>query len=253
MYEKFKKRHKTFCLMTYIFYGFLSLSMTMDFKSEQKKYERVREAYKAKESTVSGWLKTHNLTFATSKIFLRAFKAEEKLEVWASSKTEEKFVLIHTFDFCVSSGTLGPKRNQGDLQTPEGIYHIDRFNPVSNFHLSLGLNYPNSADKILGTSTPGGDIFIHGNCVSVGCIPITDDKIKELYLLCVEAKNAGQSKIYTHIYPFKMTNENFEKYSAKYPQHKALWQELKPVYEHFESKKQIPVVTISSKGKYVKN
>ena len=84
----------------------------------------------------------------------------------------------------MQSGTTGPKRLQGDFQVPEGFYHINEFNPNSNYHLSMGLNYPNSSDRILSDSLrPGGEIYIHGSCVSVGCIPLNDDEIEELYLI----------------------------------------------------------------------
>ena len=73
----------------------------------------------------------------------------------------------------MQSGTMGPKRLQGDYQVPEGFYYINEFNPNSNYHLHLGLNYPNASDKILSDSLrPGGDIYIHGSCVSIGCIPL---------------------------------------------------------------------------------
>ena len=224
--------------------------MPLDFKSEQKKYRHVREAYQLKEKLIKSLLKKEGLDVSNFKLFLRAFKAEQKLEVWASQKSPESFILIKTYDFCQSSGILGPKRQQGDLQTPEGIYHIDRFNPTSSFHLSMGINYPNRADKKLGKSNPGGDIFIHGNCVTVGCIPITDDKIKELYILCVEAKNGGQSKITTHFYPYKMTDINHKSYIDKYPENKSLWNELKPIYQSFEKNKFVPYVKIDENGSY---
>lgn len=225
--------------------------MPLDFRTNQKKYSRVREAYSTKETLVKSWLTKEGMDFSDLKLYLRAFKAEQKLEIWASKKDIESFKLIKTYDFCQFSGTLGPKRQQGDLQTPEGIYHIDRFNPVSSFHLSMGINYPNKADKKLGQTKPGGDIFIHGNCVTVGCIPITDDKIKELYLLCVEAKNGGQSKITTHFYPYKMTESNHSSYLKKHPEHKKLWNELKPIYDSFEKTKFVPYVKINEHGTYV--
>ena len=77
-------------------------------------------------------------------------------------------------------GQPWPQATQGDSQVPEGFYHMDRFNPLSNFHLSLGVSYPNQSDRILGASGRlGGDIFIHGDCVTIGCVPITDEGIRE--------------------------------------------------------------------------
>ncbi|MDG2403535.1 MAG: L,D-transpeptidase family protein [Paracoccaceae bacterium] len=59
----------------------------------------------------------------------------------------------------------GHKVIEGDGKTPEGHYVINRNNPQSRFHLSLGMSYPNNKDRsrayALGKS-PGGDIYIHG-------------------------------------------------------------------------------------------
>ena len=89
------------------------------------------------------------------------------------------------------------------------IYYIDRFNPNSTYHLSLGISYPNSADKIRSKGlNPGGDIFIHGKCVTIGCLPMTDEIIERIYLLAIYSKDSGQKQIPVSIFPFKMTEEN---------------------------------------------
>ena len=90
---------------------------------------------------------------------------------------------------------VGHKQVEGDGRTPEGDYLIDRKNPNSNFHLSLGVSYPNSQDvevaRALGQS-PGGDIFIHGGPKrdsnadpesdwTWGCISVSDREIEEIY------------------------------------------------------------------------
>ena len=74
---------------------------------------------------------------------------------------------------------------------PGGFYEIDLFNPQRSFHLSLGLNYPNTADRALDEPAPGSDIFIHGGAVTVGYMPITNAGIEEIYLLTVMARAAG--------------------------------------------------------------
>ncbi|WP_368737359.1 murein L,D-transpeptidase family protein, partial [Acinetobacter pittii] len=80
---------------------------------------------------------------------------------------------------CALSGVLGPKRKEGDYQVPEGFYYINEFRPNSNYHLALGLNYPNAADIQWSDSLhPGNEIFIHGGCITVGCIPIQDHQIE---------------------------------------------------------------------------
>lgn len=226
-----------------------------EFKQKQLTYPRVREAFQQKGKLLNELLKSKKISPDKVNIFIRIFKSDRIIEVWGKNKTDEKFILICQYTFCASSGDLGPKREQGDNQIPEGIYHIERFNPQSNFYLSLGISYPNKADRILCKSgNPGGEIFIHGNCVTIGCIPITDDKIKELYVLCVIAKNIGQANIPVHIFPAKLNDKNTEILFSKYSKNTGLiqfWKELKPIFDFFEKEHSIPEVQITPKGNYL--
>jgi murein L,D-transpeptidase YafK len=220
------------------------------FKDSQLKFPRVKGAFEEKTVAVTDLFKSLNTT-AGGKLFIRAFKKEEALEVWV--QRDDQYQLLVTYPFCTTSGTLGPKRREGDLQIPEGIYYINHFNPYSTFHLSLGINYPNASDKILGDKHPGGAIYIHGNCVSIGCIPITDDKIKELYVMAVEAKDAGQEKIPVHIFPARLdigTPESLvEEYHASSAT-AALWKNLQTIYLDFKSTQRLKKVSIDEKGQY---
>ena len=153
---------------------------------------------------------------------------------------------------------MGPKRRRGDGQIPEGFYFIDRFNPLSNFYLSLGLNYPNAADRLREKATPGislgTDIFIHGDCVTIGCIPLTDDKIKEVYVLAVEARTAGQTQIPVHIFPSRMGAARMNTLHKGFAGQKdllAFWENMKPGYDAFESTHQLPTVTVGPQGAYL--
>lgn len=232
---------------------FFSFHREDDFKSAQLNYERVKKAYSEKEKTIKNLYQEKGINLSSQQIFLRAFKEEEELELWARSTSTDKFTLIKTYSICASSGILGPKRKQGDGQTPEGFYHIDRFNPQSAFYLSLGINYPNASDRILGNTNPGGDIFIHGNCVTIGCLPLTDNLIKEVYVAAVEARNNGQSKIPVHIFPFRMKEDQFTKFKARHSKDIALlhfWENLKAGYAYFEKNKTLPKVSIETNGKY---
>lgn len=221
------------------------LSIVIDppgFKDQQLQFGRVKSAYEEKELAVKNLLSAQNIG-ANYELFIRAFKKEEELEVWAKQKDASSFSLIVTYNFCTSSGKLGPKRKKGDLQIPEGVYNINHFNPYSTFHLSLGINYPNASDRILGNKTqPGGDIYIHGDCVTIGCIPITDEKIKELYILAVESRNNGQSKIQVHIFPARM--DSFDEPMTSF------WENLKTIYNDFETTKKLRPVTIDKAGAY---
>ena len=149
---------------------------------------------------------------------------------------------------------LGPKRKEGDKQIPEGVYQINHFNPKSNFHLSLGINYPNASDKVLADrQRPGSAIYIHGDCVTIGCIPISDDKIKELYILAIEARNNGQIAIPVHIFPTKLDATNFTRLKTDYSHAPALvdfWSNLQTVYLDFEKTKKVNAVRVNARGQY---
>lgn len=118
-----------------------------------------------------------------------AFKDEQRLELWKQRKTGWEFV--RSFPFTGYSGKLGPKLREGDGQIPEGIYKIEYLNPNSSYHLSIKVDYPNSFDRKMAASDGreglGFDIFIHGSSATIGCIPIGDRSIEELFYLV--AKN----------------------------------------------------------------
>jgi murein L,D-transpeptidase YafK len=224
------------------------------FKSEQLQYSRVRTAYAEKEDAATALLTEKGIDRESMKIYIRALKLSEVMQVWVTDKNSAEYQLLVEYKFCTNSGKLGPKRKQGDYQIPEGFYHVDRFNPHSAFYLSLGINYPNNSDRKLSPhSNLGGDIFLHGDCVSIGCIPITDEKIKELYFFAVEAKNNGQSKIPVHIFPWEMTEKNLQWLKVIFPgedkMHK-LWDNLKEGYDYFEANRKLPNVSIGSDGYY---
>jgi murein L,D-transpeptidase YafK len=232
----------------------MTLLHLISFKDTQLQYSRVKVAYEEKEGVVKQYFQKKNLEQEGFTLFIRAFKKEKSLEVWVKEKGEINYTLLTTYDFCSTSGILGPKRREGDLQIPEGIYHINHFNPHSNFYLSLGINYPNASDEILSDKQrPGGEIYIHGNCVTIGCIPITDDKIKELYLLAVEARNNGQEKIPVHIFPCRMNGEgmNFLENKFSDPKLISFWKNLKGIYDDFEKTTQANPATIDRQGRYV--
>lgn len=222
-----------------------------NFLQSQLKFERVKQAYDEKWNSLKKNLVTEGYN-DNYELCINAYKSEEKLEVWLKKPSEAKFRLFKIYDFCEHSGTLGPKVMEGDLQTPEGFYQINIFNPESSYHLSLGIDYPNNVDltRTGPANKPGGDIYIHGNCVTVGCIPLTDEKIKEVYLLAIFAKNGGQNTMPVNIFPFKMDEPNMKNYSQKFPQHVAFWQTLKQGYLAFEQNKFLPKIN-PIKGKYV--
>jgi murein L,D-transpeptidase YafK len=231
-----------------------NFGFAQSFKSEQMKFEKVQQAYTEKYRTVDSLLQLKHISPKSVNIFLRAFKDERVLEVWGKNAGEEQFQIIITYPFCAVSGELGPKRREGDGQIPEGVYTINHFNPMSNFFLSLGVSYPNRSDAILGKKgSLGGEIYIHGNCVTIGCIPITDDLIKELYVIAVEARNNGQIEIPVHIFPSMLTPDKVAGLKARTAndmKRMAFWNTLVPVFEWFENTHTVPSVTIDEDGAY---
>jgi len=120
------------------------------------------------------------------------------------NKDARKMYLLHhgeiLRDYQIDLGfaPLGDKQVAGDGKTPEGSYLIDRRNPNSRFHLSLGISYHNRADiaeaRALGEE-PGGDIFIHGQPSRYraagddwtwGCIAVSNAEIEEIYAMVTD-------------------------------------------------------------------
>ena len=101
---------------------------------------------------------------------------------------------LRGFDIELGNNPIGPKRTEGDGRTPEGVYVVDRRNPNSEYHLSVGISYPNPQDiayaQALG-APPGGDIFIHGTPRekrrsrdwTAGCIAVSDREIEDIYAM----------------------------------------------------------------------
>ena len=222
----------------------------------QKSFPIPSEALKRKQDTLQKQFAAKGLQWPAKYIYIRSFKYDSQLEVWAKNSLKEPFKLFKTYKVCALAGTLGPKRMQGDYQVPEGFYYINEFNPRSNYHLSLGLNYPNASDKLLSDLfQPGGDIYIHGSCVTVGCIPVTDPQIEEIYILAAYAKDQGQDYIPVHIYPIRYDNKRSATYLASLTktdaQLKVFAETLESVYDHFEITKQLPVIMTNANGNYV--
>jgi len=240
-------------LMVLFFVLFFQFNMifSQTFLENQKSYERVKTAYKDKLSNVEMLLMASKLDLNDLQLFIRIFKQEKVLEVWGKKKADSSFKLITTYSLCSTSGKPGPKRQQGDEQMPEGVYKISQFNPTSNFFLSMRIDYPNAADlKNCKTGKPGNDIFIHGNCVTIGCFPIGDEAIKELYIMAIEATAQSSQPIPVHIFPAKMNQENMQSLYTLYPEHKTFWENLQMVYQAFENSKKNPLVRITAKGTY---
>jgi hypothetical protein len=137
------------------------------------------------------YLEPAHLAYPPPELALLAFKQERRLEIWARDE-RPAWTHVDTLPILAASGVAGPKLRQGDLQVPEGIYRLVAFNPRSRFHLSIMVDYPNADDLAAAVedgrqwSELGGDIFIHGDARSIGCLAIGDRAIEDLFVLVAD-------------------------------------------------------------------
>jgi len=175
-------------------------------------------------------------TWGTS-IFIRIFKNTKELEIWL--RDGENFRLFKIYQICTYGwGSLGPKIRKGDGKAPEGFYYVlpRQMNPLSNFHLSFNLGYPNAYDRVHGRT--GSALMVHGSCVSIGCYAMTDEGIEEIFALADASLRKGQPFFRVHIFPFRMTDENMKKF--KYSEWSKFWENLKEGYDFFEKNEHNP-------------
>ena len=117
------------------------------------------------------------------------------------NKGERKMFLLNydrvfkEHDILLGFAPEGHKQIEGDGRTPEGVYRIDRRNPNSRFHLSLGISYPNAEDRRVAREmgkSPGGEIFIHGQRHPMrrdngdwtwGCIAVSNEEMERIYAM----------------------------------------------------------------------
>jgi murein L,D-transpeptidase YafK len=138
---------------------------------------------------------------ACSSSKFRRYNGPEVTSIVVNKSARKMYLLHHDrvlkeYDFVLGFAPDGHKQFEGDGKTPEGTYFIDRRNPNSDFHLSLGISYPNADDIAFAESlgkSPGGDIFIHGQPNGVakakrgdwtwGCIAVRNRDIEEIYAM----------------------------------------------------------------------
>lgn len=226
------------------------------FLEKQLQYPTVKRAFQQKNEMLRNEFEKKGLVYPANYIFIRSIKYDSKLEVWVKNRPTDTFALFKSYPVCALSGYLGRKKYQGDMQVPEGFYYINEFNPRSAYHLSLKINYPNFSDRLNSSHKDlGGGIYIHGSCVTVGCIPITNPLIDEVYILAMQAKNAGQNFIPVHVLPIDFNNKKSVEYLTKVTNTDDpvlnFWLKLKEAYDYFNTTHRLPVVMYDGKGDYV--
>lgn len=227
-----------------------------EFRADQMQNGRVKKAVANKAKVLKDLFAEKKLAWPPSAVLIRIFKEDAKLELWARQK-DGSFALVKEYAVCANSGVVGPKRREGDLQVPEGFYQVNHFNPLSQYHLALGVDYPNASDRILGGGGKegplGGQIYVHGKCCTIGCVPIEDDNIEEVYLAALEARAAAGDPVRIHIFPTRLTEEAMARLAKEHAGDEArlaFWANLKEGYDLFEKDRRVPRVTVDPKGRY---
>lgn len=210
--------------------------------SSQRSRQAIRRLRPVLEETLSqqGWS-------WGSPIFLRIFKAEKQLELWI--KRAGRFHLFKSYPICsYGNRGIGPKTREGDGRAPEGFYYVTpgQMNPNSNYHLAFNLGYPNTYDRFHNRS--GSALMVHGRCVSIGCFAMTDTAMEEIYVLADAALGHGQPFFRVHIFPYRMTNRNMQRYrkSPWYP----FWRNLKRGHDWFAIHEGLPPDVTVRSGQY---
>jgi hypothetical protein len=163
--------------------------------------DRISELGKIVDNRLFPQFAKMGIQYPPNAIVFIALKSERNFEVYANNPGE-KFKKVCSYPILAASGKIGPKLKEGDRQVPEGIYSIESLNPNSLYHLSMKISYPNNFDKKMARfenrSNLGGDIMIHGNQVSIGCIALGDEASEDLFVL---AAKTGYEKIKVVISP----------------------------------------------------
>ncbi|MBE7183045.1 MAG: murein L,D-transpeptidase [Methylobacterium mesophilicum] len=208
--------------------GCVSSVLSVDSKSIQPIPAKLVSQMRAKGMTPS------------SPILVRIFKQESELEIWKQN-AQGRYALLKTYPMCRWSGKLGPKKENGDRQAPEGVYHVSSgmLNPKSQYYLSFNLGYPNKLESALGYS--GEALMVHGACSSSGCFALTDEGVGEIYAVAREALKGGQQSFQVQAFPFRMTPENMARNRSD--PNFAFWQDLKKGYDSFEVTRRQPKVS----------
>jgi hypothetical protein len=155
------------------------------------------------EARIAARFANRNIPYPPRAVTLIALKSEARMELWAEA--DNGWTFVRSYLVQTTSGRLGPKLREGDHQVPEGVYRVSALNPRSMYHLALRLDYPNAFDQQHGREDGrgrlGGDIMIHGDRVSDGCLPMGDDATEELFVL---ARQVGVENVAVIVSPMDL-------------------------------------------------
>ncbi len=216
-------------------------------KQDSKRSGAAREAAALanKEAEVKALFAEAGVDFPPKQVLFRVFKKESDLEVWATDDLGEPMRPISTYRICSASGHAGPKTRSGDEQVPEGFYEIDFFKPRSDYYLALHINYPNRRDR--SQRSTGSAIMIHGNCVSIGCLAMSDDRIQELWVI---GRSLKKGRVQVHLFPQRKMQALVDR--TKDVELKEFWRSLAKGKRLFDADPRLPKkINFDGEGRYL--
>jgi len=208
-------------LVTYKYGRSLWVPVYLKVTGKQTVNDVINKIGPSAEVRIKPYFDKAGISYLSSRITLLSFKEEKILELWAEK--DNKWIYVRTYPILGASGKLGPKLQEGDEQVPEGIYQVIALNPNSSYHLSMKISYPNKYDQEKGAFDGrmklGGDIFIHGYNVSIGCIAIGNEAIEELFVLVAKINCSNANVIIApndfRRKPYTLTNQGDVKWLAE--------------------------------------
>jgi len=119
-------------------------------------------------------------------------KSARRLELISDGK------VIRSYRISLGKQPKGPKLQEGDKRTPEGLYWVDWRKRSDKFNLAMHINYPNISDAAKARRegvNPGSMIMIHGT-------PDSEDNPEELFHTldwtdgCIAMKNYEMREVW---------------------------------------------------------
>lgn len=203
---------------------------------QQAMATRIKEYEPYSRKKLTPYFAKAQLPYAPKELAFLIFKDAKVFDIYGRNSDQDKWRFVKQYPIYAASGGPGPKLAEGDRQVPEGIYTIVALNPRSRFDLSMQLDYPNDFDRQEATADHrtdlGGNIFIHGDKLSIGCIALGNDTISQIFPLVYAV---GEHQVTVVIAP-----DDLRKKSPLKSKEKLKW--LPTLYSHLEQElKQFPL------------
>lgn len=218
--------------LTLLFIFFLNGCTQKHLSYEEALKLKLERHYAASRLQLDPYFARAGINYPPKRVAFVVFKKDRKFNLYATN--DDNWHFIKSYALLGASGQLGPKRRSGDRQVPEGIYRVIALNPRSRYNLSMQLNYPNELDRKYAEmdhrTNLGGDIFIHGNKCSAGCLAIGDSAIEQLFPL---VHYVGANNIIVVISPNDLRHEMPLTHAPKIAWLPHLYQQISTTLQQF--------------------